>query len=125
MEEQHCQIRLKEKEIKTRIQESLCTSTKYIEESKKVGIATGLQLQSQKEQLLKTEKHLDDIDNSLKSSKRHLSGMKSMLGGVYNSLFARKAQQTSTPQNGKSEIVNLLFSIKYDLTNTVTNVYGS
>ena len=47
-----------------------------------------------------------------------------MLGGVNNSLFARKAQQTSAPQNGKSEIVNLLFSIKYYFTNTPTNVYG-
>ena len=122
IEEKQSQIRLKKKEIETRIQESLSTSTKCIEESTKVGITTGVQLQSQKEQLLKTEKHLDDIDNSLKLSKRHLSGMKSMLGGVNNSLFARKAQQTSTPQNGKSEIVNLLFSIKYDLTNTPTGV---
>ena len=107
MEEPYCPIRLKEKEIETRIQESLSRSTKCIEESEKVGIATGVQLQSQKEQLLKTEMHLDEIDNSLKQSKRHLSGMKSVLGGVNNSLFARKAQQTSNPQNGKSEIVNV------------------
>ena len=34
MEEQNCQIRLKEKEIKTRIQESLIISTQYIKKSR-------------------------------------------------------------------------------------------
>ena len=66
-----------------------------IHQLEKVGVATGEELQRQKEQLLRTEGRLDEINNTLKTSERHLNGIKSVFGGIKNYLFAKNAGVTS------------------------------
>ena len=60
-------------------------------ESEKVGAATGEELHRQKEQLLRTEGRLDEINSTLKQSERHLNGIKSVFGGIKNYLFAKNS----------------------------------
>jgi len=105
-EERRRQIMLKRKEIETSTVESSNRSLGLLYESEKVGTATGAELQRQKEQLLRTEGRLDEINNTLKQSERHLTGIKSVFGGIKNYLFAKNsglppasAHQPSTSQN--------------------------
>jgi len=100
------QIMLKKKEIENNTIESSNRSLGLLFESEKVGAATGAELQRQKEQLLRTEGRLDEINDTLKQSERHLTGIKSVFGGIKNYLFAKNsglppatAQQPSTSQN--------------------------
>lgn len=60
-------------------------------ESEKVGLATAEELSRQKEQLKNTEHRLDDINATLKTSERHLQGVKSVFGGIMNYLTGRRA----------------------------------
>lgn len=105
-EERLRQIMLKKKEIENNTIESSNRSLGLLFESEKVGAATGAELQRQKEQLLRTEGRLDEINDTLKQSERHLTGIKSVFGGIRNYLFAKNsglppatAQQPSTSQN--------------------------
>merc|ERR1719189_291985 len=104
-EERLRQIMLKKKEIENSTIESSNRSLGLLFESEKVGAATGVELQRQKEQLLRTEGRLDEINDTLKQSERHLTGIKSVFGGIKNYLFAKNsglppatAQQASTSQ---------------------------
>lgn len=82
---------LKIKEIEERTVASTDRSLGLLYESEKVGVATGEELQRQKEQLLRTEGRLDEINNTLKTSERHLNGIKSVFGGIKNYLFAKSS----------------------------------
>jgi len=104
-EERLRQIILKKKEIESSTIESSNRSLGLLFESERVGAATGAELQRQKEQLLVTEGRLDEINDTLKQSERHLTGIKSVFGGIKNYLFAKNsglppatAQQASTSQ---------------------------
>lgn len=90
-EDRHRQIQLQKKEIENRTLESSGRSIALLYESEKVGVATGEELTRQKEKLLRTEERLDDINNTLKQSERHLNGIKSVFGGIKNYLFAKKS----------------------------------
>merc|ERR1712241_944625 len=100
-EERHQQLLLKKKEIEAKTLDSSNRSLSLLYESEKVGAATGEELQRQKEQLLRTEGRLDDINSTLKQSERHLNGIKSVFGGIKNYLFAKNAGLPSS-QNGSS-----------------------
>ncbi len=104
-ERQH-QLMLKKREIEQRTLDSTNKSLGLLYESEKVGVATGEELQRQKEQLLRTEGRLDDINRTLKTSERHLDGIKSVFGGIKNYLFAKKSglpPAGSTPGEASSE----------------------
>lgn len=90
-EEQHRQLMLKKREIEQRTVDSSNRSLGLLYESEKVGAATGEELHRQKEQLLRTEGRLDDINSTLKQSERHLNGIKSVFGGIKNYLFAKNS----------------------------------
>merc|ERR1712018_488626 len=90
-EERHQQLLLKKKEIEAKTLDSSNRSLSLLYESEKVGVATGEELQRQKEQLLRTEGRLDDINSTLKQSERHLNGIKSVFGGIKNYLFAKNS----------------------------------
>ena len=81
------------------------TENHFIFDFKKLGffyiLATAEELNRQKETLLKTEGRLDEINNTLKTSERHLNGIKSVFGGIKNYLFAKNAGLPSS-QNGSS-----------------------
>lgn len=74
----------KRREIEERTVESSQRSIGLLYESEKVGMATAEELNRQKEQLKSTENRLDDINSTLKQSERHLTGIKSVFGGLRN-----------------------------------------
>jgi len=90
-EERHRQLLMKKKEIEERTVDSSNRSLGLLYESERVGVATGEELQSQKEQLMRTEGRLDEINNTLKQSERHLNGIKSVFGGIKNYIFAKSS----------------------------------
>merc|ERR1712018_720623 len=94
-EERHQQLLLKKKEIEAETLKSSSRSLGLLYESEKVGVATGQELQRQKEQLLRTEGRLDEINSTLKTSERHLNGIKSVFGGIKNYLFAKNSTNPS------------------------------
>jgi len=91
LEEQQRQLMMKKKEIEENTLESSNRSLGLLFESEKVGVATAGELQRQKETLLRTEGRLDEINNTLKTSERHLNGIKSVFGGIKNYLFAKNS----------------------------------
>jgi len=101
LEERQRQLLMKKKEIEESTLESSSRSLGLLYESEKVGAATAEELNRQKETLLKTEGRLDEINNTLKTSERHLNGIKSVFGGIKNYLFAKNAGLPSS-QNGSS-----------------------
>lgn len=60
-----------------------------LKETEQVGIATAEELHRQREQLEKTKKQLDEINNSLRFSQKHLNSLKSVFGGLKNYLAGR------------------------------------
>ena len=74
----------KRREIENRTLDSSHRSLGLLYESEKVGLATAQELNRQKEQLKSTEQRLDDINATLKTSERHLQGVKSVFGGIMN-----------------------------------------
>jgi len=111
-EERLRQIILKKKEIESSTIESSNRSLGLLFESEKVGAATGVELQRQKEQLLRTEGRLDEINDTLKQSERHLTGIKSVFGGIKNYLFAKNSglPPTTAQQASTSQIQNVRLS---------------
>ncbi|XP_055628530.1 synaptosomal-associated protein 29 [Toxorhynchites rutilus septentrionalis] len=70
-----------------------------LRETEQVGIATAEELHRQREQLEKTKKQLDEINNSLRFSQKHLNSLKSVFGGLKNYLSGRMGpdqQQSSS-----------------------------
>lgn len=63
-----------------------------LRETEQVGIATAEELHRQREQLEKTKKQLDEINNSLRFSQKHLNSLKSVFGGLKNYLSGRMGQ---------------------------------
>ena len=99
--EQQRQFLMKKQEIEERTLASTNNSLGLLYESEKVGVATGQELQRQKEQLLRTEGRLDEINSTLKTSERHLNGIKSVFGGIKNYLFAKNSTNPSpSPSSG-------------------------
>lgn len=65
-------------------------------ETEQVGIATAEELSRQREQLENTSKHLDDINQTLRFSQKHLNGLKSIFGGLKNYIAGQKDLQPSS-----------------------------
>lgn len=81
----------KRREIENRTLESSERSLGLLYESERAGAATAEELHRQKEQLKRTEERLDDINSTLKTSERHLQGIKSVFGGIKNYFSSRNA----------------------------------
>ncbi|XP_055598825.1 synaptosomal-associated protein 29 [Uranotaenia lowii] len=75
-----------------------------LRETEQVGIATAEELHRQREQLEKTKKQLDEINNSLRFSQKHLNSLKSVFGGLKNYLSGRMGPESQShpppPQSG-------------------------
>lgn len=76
-----------------------------LRETEQVGIATAEELHRQREQLEKTKKQLDEINNSLRFSQKHLNSLKSVFGGLKNYLSGRMApdQPPQQPQQQQQQ----------------------
>jgi len=66
-------------------------------ESEKVGVATADELARQKEQLMRTEQRLDDINSTLRNSEKHIQGIRSVFGAVRNYFGGRGSTTTAPP----------------------------
>merc|ERR1719495_2458336 len=65
-------------------------------ESEKVGVATADELSRQKEQLMRTEQRLDDINSTLRNSEKHIQGIRSVFGAVRNYFGGRSSNTAPT-----------------------------
>eukprot|EP00066_Takifugu_rubripes_P008709 XP_003975097.1 PREDICTED: synaptosomal-associated protein 29 [Takifugu rubripes] len=66
-----------------------------IYESEKIGVETAEELMRQGEALKRTDKMLDNMDQDLKTSQRHITSIKSVWGGLVN--YFRTKPETKTP----------------------------
>ncbi|KAJ7993870.1 hypothetical protein DPEC_G00259180 [Dallia pectoralis] len=72
-------------------------SLALIYESEKMGTETAEELMRQGEALKRTEKMVDNMDQDLKTSQRHINSIKSVWGGLV-SYFKPKPETTKTPE---------------------------
>jgi len=84
LEQQRQQLAERRREIEERTLASSERGLGLLHESEKVGVATAEELSRQKEQLVKTEQKLDDINSSLRSSEKHIQGIRSVFGSIRN-----------------------------------------
>merc|ERR1719210_945520 len=99
----------KRREIEERTLDSSNRSLGLLYESERAGAATAEELNRQKEQLKRTEERLDDINSTLKTSERHLQGIKSVFGGIKNYFSSRNgaaAAGTNNSSQSKSSNIN-------------------
>ncbi|XP_041793183.1 synaptosomal-associated protein 29 [Chelmon rostratus] len=72
-----------------------------IYESEKMGVETAEELIRQGEVLKRTDKMLDNMDQDLKTSQRHINGIKSVWGGLVN-YFKGKPETKPPPEEAKA-----------------------
>ncbi|XP_016953672.1 synaptosomal-associated protein 29 [Drosophila biarmipes] len=82
----------KRRAIEQRTLDSTNKSLGLLYETQEVGKATAVELAKQREQLEKTSHQLDEINNTLRFSQRHLTGLKSVFGGLKNYLSGNRDQ---------------------------------
>ncbi|KAH8402402.1 hypothetical protein KR009_011833 [Drosophila setifemur] len=81
--------------IEQRTLESTNKSLGLLYETQEVGKATAVELAKQREQLEKTSHQLDEINATLRFSQRHLTGLKSVFGGLKNYLSGNRDQPST------------------------------
>lgn len=64
-------------------------SLRILQDSQQIGIATAEELARQREKLEKTDKNLDEINNTLISSQKHINGIKSVFSSLKNYMSGR------------------------------------
>ncbi|XP_055715142.1 synaptosomal-associated protein 29 [Phlebotomus papatasi] len=89
-EQQRQMYEERRREIEDRTLLSSERSLGLLYETEQVGMATAEELSRQREQLENTSKQLDDINSTLRFSQRHLTGLKSVFGGLKNYLTRQK-----------------------------------
>ncbi|XP_020499516.2 synaptosomal-associated protein 29 [Labrus bergylta] len=72
-----------------------------IYESEKMGVETGEELMRQGEVLKRTDKMLDNMDQDLKTSQKHITSIKSVWGGLVN-YFKGKPEEKPIPEEPKA-----------------------
>lgn len=91
LEQQRQELAMRRKEIEERTLASSERGLGLLYESEKVGLATAEELTRQKEQLMRTEQRLDDINSTLRNSEKHIQGIKSVFGSIRNYFSGRSA----------------------------------
>lgn len=76
-----------------------------IYESEKMGVETAEELMRQGEVLKRTDKMLDNMDQDLKTSQRHITSIKSVWGGLVN-YFKGKPETKPPPEEPKAYQAN-------------------
>ncbi|XP_052839290.1 synaptosomal-associated protein 29 [Drosophila gunungcola] len=85
----------KRRAIEQRTLDSTNKSLGLLYETHEVGKATAAELAKQREQLEKTSHQLDEINSTLRFSQRHLTGLKSVFGGLKNYLSGNRDQPST------------------------------
>ncbi|XP_041856035.1 synaptosomal-associated protein 29 [Melanotaenia boesemani] len=77
----------------------------YIYQSEKMGVETAEELMRQGEALRRTDKMLDNMDQDLKTSQKHINSIKSVWGGLVN-YFKGKPETKQPPEQPKAYQAN-------------------
>ena len=93
----------KRREIEERTVNSSNRTLGLLYESEHTGVATAVELNRQKEQLKRTEERLDAINSTLKTSERHLKGIKSLFGGIKN--YVRSRNTDASGRGNSSHVI--------------------
>ncbi|XP_046385678.1 synaptosomal-associated protein 29 [Ischnura elegans] len=89
LEEKRLQLLERKKMIEERTIQSSQRSIGILRESEQIGVATAEELVKQREQLERTERRLDDINSTLRTSQKHIQSIKSVFGSLKNYLSGR------------------------------------
>ena len=85
-------------------QETIASSNRalgMLHETEKLGVSIDEELDIQKEKLLSTEKSLDEVNSTLKTSERHLKGLNGFLGRMKNHFRSKRSSNFSSNQTSK------------------------
>ncbi|XP_066153854.1 synaptosomal-associated protein 29 [Euwallacea fornicatus] len=95
-------------ECRRQIEESTIRSTEQslgiLRDSEQIGIATAEELMRQREKLEKTDKQLDDINNTLRFSQKHINGIKSVFSSLKNYMSGRNDKSPTTSSSTPSTV---------------------
>lgn len=94
------QLRMQKQEIEQRTLESSKRSLGLLHDTEQVGMATAEELAKQREQLENTNKQLDLINTTLRSSQKHINGLKSVFGGLKNYLTGQRNAAAAAASTG-------------------------
>jgi len=111
LEDRRQQLLLEKQRIEERTLQSSSRAIGMLHETEQVGISTGEELMRQREQLERTSARLDDMNNTLRSSDKHIQNIKSVFSSIKNyfskpSEFAAHANPTteSAPKSSNSQL---------------------
>jgi len=105
LEQQRQQLAERRREIEERTLASSERGLGLLYESEKVGVATAEELGRQKEQLIKTEEKLDDINSTLRNSEKHIQGIRSVFGSIRN-YFSGHSTTAPPPSHPAPQLPN-------------------
>lgn len=77
------------REIEDRTLNSTNRSISLLRDSEQIGIITAEELMRQREQLERTDKRLDEINQTLRFSQKHINGIKSVFSSLKNYISGR------------------------------------
>lgn len=97
------QLLERKKIIEERTVQSSERSISLLRDSEQIGVATAEELLRQREQLERTEKRLDDINNTLRFSQKHIQGIKSVFGSLKNYLSGKSGDPAPGPSFKESD----------------------
>ncbi|GIY84826.1 synaptosomal-associated protein 29 [Caerostris darwini] len=99
--------------IEERTLQSTNNSLGLLHESEQVGILTAEELVKQREQLENIEENLDIINNTMRTSQKHINSLKSIFGGIKNYFSkggeadpALKTQTTEVPERKQTSALS-------------------
>lgn len=95
-------------ERKRAIEERTINSTEksisILRDSEQIGIATAEELMRQREKLEKTDKQLDEINQTLRFSQKHINGIKSVFSSLKNYMSGKSDQSPTTSSSTPSTV---------------------
>lgn len=95
-------------ERKRAIEERTINSTEksisILRDSEQIGIATAEELMRQREKLEKTDKQLDEINQTLRFSQKHINGIKSVFSSLKNYMSGRSEHSPTTSSSTPSTV---------------------
>ncbi|XP_050308924.1 synaptosomal-associated protein 29 [Anthonomus grandis grandis] len=95
-------------ERRRQIEENTIRSTQQslsvLRDSEQIGIATAEELLRQREKLERTDKQLDDINNTLRFSQKHINGIKSVFSSLKNYMSGRSEKSPTTSSSTPSTV---------------------
>lgn len=103
-EEQRQTFIERKREIEDRTIQSTERSISLLHDSEQVGIATAEELMRQREQLERTDKRLDEINQTLRFSQKHINGIKSVFSSLKNYISGRNDSSSPSVSSTSSNL---------------------